>query len=268
VSALEAVDGVGEWLTDSSEEQRRRSRNALAISLLCHLALLVALWIGPPAPAPLAMPPAIQVELLASLPSQARPHAKEATAVPLAKPPPKLQPKLEVLPKRASPAMPRRRAKPRPKKSERVIRRQQRPKELRYEDALAKLRSELGEGAPDAPPAKAPQRALEEPQPSSAGAGAKLRISPELAAWMLATRRHIRAHWITPPEFREGNLQTELRVRLAEDGRVLGSPEVVRSSGNPFFDDNAVRAIRKASPLPRPPRAGNWPFVFTPEERG
>ena len=26
-------------------------------------------------------------------------------------------------------------------------------------------------------------------------------IDPEVAAWMLATRRHVRSAWVTPPEF-------------------------------------------------------------------
>jgi len=40
----------------------------------------------------------------------------------------------------------------------------------------------------------------------------------------------------------------------------------VASSGNPFYDDNAVRALVKASPLPAPPKAGRRTIVFTPEE--
>lgn len=36
--------------------------------------------------------------------------------------------------------------------------------------------------------------------------------------------------------------------------------------GNPWYDENVVRAIQKASPLPAPPEAGEWAFVFVPED--
>ena len=91
--------------------------------------------------------------------------------------------------------------------------------------------------------------------------------APEEAAWMLATKRHIRSVWVTPPDFLNRGLSTELRVDLAADGAVIGEPEVVRSSGDPFADDNAVRALLKASPLPAPPQAGRRTFIFEPEER-
>lgn len=69
-----------------------------------------------------------------------------------------------------------------------------------------------------------------------------------------------------PPEFRESELDAELVVEVAADGRVLGEPELVRSSGNPFYDDNAIRAIRKSSPLPPPPKAGKRTIIFKSEE--
>ena len=41
---------------------------------------------------------------------------------------------------------------------------------------------------------------------------------------------------------------------------------MLRRSGNPWYDESVVRAIQKASPLPPPPEAGEWPFVFKPED--
>ena len=38
------------------------------------------------------------------------------------------------------------------------------------------------------------------------------------------------------------------------------------SSGNPNFDDNAVRAVLQASPLPAPPASGDWPVLFNPTD--
>ena len=47
---------------------------------------------------------------------------------------------------------------------------------------------------------------------------------------------------------------------------MLGKPRIVQRSGNYHYDDGVVRAIRKASPLPAPPEAGEWTFVFVPED--
>jgi len=57
----------------------------------------------------------------------------------------------------------------------------------------------------------------------------------------------------------------EIRVRLSAGGDVLGT-RVVRRSGNPWYDESVERAIKKASPLPPPPEADEWLFVFRPED--
>ena len=85
--------------------------------------------------------------------------------------------------------------------------------------------------------------------------------------WLRETRAHVQRAWITPREFLNRGLETHLSVRLAADGSVIGEPVIVRSSGDPYWDDNAVRALRRASPLPPPPEPGEWPFAFSPEER-
>ena len=76
-----------------------------------------------------------------------------------------------------------------------------------------------------------------------------------------------RSVWVNPPEFVGRGLRTELRVELRADGTVVGDPQVLRSSGDPYADDNAVRALKKASPLPAPPEAGAQTFIFVPEAR-
>ena len=55
------------------------------------------------------------------------------------------------------------------------------------------------------------------------------------------------------------------RVRLSAGGEVLGT-RVERRSGNPWYDESVERAIKKASPLPPPPEADEWLFVFRPED--
>ena len=63
-----------------------------------------------------------------------------------------------------------------------------------------------------------------------------------------------------PPESRD------LEVKLDAAGNVKGKPRIARRSGNPWYDDGVVRSIQKASPLPAPPEAGAWTFVFTSDE--
>ena len=92
-------------------------------------------------------------------------------------------------------------------------------------------------------------------------------VNEEARAWMAAVRRHVRSRYITPPEFLDRALVTLLQVLLTAEGEVLGAPEVILGSGDPFWDDNAIRTVRKASPLPPPPEAGTWTFAFSSEDR-
>ena len=138
------------------------------------------------------------------------------------------------------------------------------PQELDYEDALAELRSELGEGAvePGTEELLASVRAGEPAAVSPAGRTGP--IDAELATWQRAAAARVRSKWITPPEFLYRGLRTSLLVSLTSRGDVVGSPVVTVSSGDVYADDNAVRALLKASPLPAPPEPGDWPFLFTP----
>jgi TonB family protein len=224
-------------------------RSLLVFSALGHFFLMLALMLTPGAP-PLRIPPALTVDLVAALPPSPTPSAPVPAAPP--------KPKVKLLPKQAPPALPKAKPKAKPK-PEPAIQRRARPKELAYEDALAKLRGEV-----DAEPLLAAAPPVPAASPGRAARG--LAVAPELLAWHQAVKRHVRSVWITPPEFRDRGLAAELVIDVAADGRVLGRPELVASSGNPFYDDNAVRALLRASPLPAPPKAGRRTIVFTPEE--
>jgi colicin import membrane protein len=209
----------------------------------------------------------LTVDLVASVPMPAapkpatriepQPETKSAAKPAPAPPPP--APKLKILPKTAPPATARS-ARPEPE----PVRRRPRPEEMSYDDALAQLRNQLGESAPVETP---PEVTRAEPQATASDRPTEgIRVSPEVAAWILAVKRHVRSVWITPPEFRDARLATALDVDVSATGDVIGEPEVVRSSGNHFYDDNAVRAILKSSPLPAPPSAGRKRIIFTPQE--
>jgi len=234
-------------------------RSLLIFSALAHGLLVLGLMVAP-GPPRLRVPPALTVDLVAAFPS---PPASSPSAAgkpePAIAPPPK--PKVKILPKQAPPALAKPKSKPKPK-PEPILARRPRPKELAYEDALAQLRGETA----DSPPAIVPAAPADASPRSATQPSQGVKIAPELLAWHGAVKRHIRAVWITPPEFRNRALAAELVIDVAADGRVLGRPELVGSSGNPFYDDNAVRALIRASPLPPPPKAGRQTLVFTPEE--
>jgi len=239
-------------------DARRRVRRAYAFSALGHLVFVILLMLRP-APDPIVFPPAITVDLIAALPSPAPPVSKPApVAKPRPAPPP---PQAKILPKSAPDAM----AKPKAPAPVEPIRRRARPKEMELGDAMAALRSDLGEAAPPLESAQ-PDTAVDAiGAPGPASSAGTARVSPELLAWINATRRHVQSVWVNPPEFLDRGLMTRLEVQLLADGTVVGDPEVTSSSGDPYADDNARRALVKASPLPAPPAAGIQVFIFSPE---
>ncbi len=256
-----------DWVEGQRVESGWSMRSLLVLSLVGHLCLMLGLMLTP-GPAPLRMPQSLTVELVAAVPVAPKPPAPPPAPTPTPTPtpapaPPPPKPKVKILPKQA----PSVQLKPKPKpKPEPALHRRPRPKELAYEDALAQLRGELGEppAAMDSPePAESPAPAPDSP---SARSSQGVKVDPELLAWHQAVKRHIRAGWVNPHEFRNRGLAAELVIDVAIDGRLLGRPKLVASSGNPFYDDNAVRALTRVSPLPPPPKAGPRTIVFTSEE--
>ena len=62
------------------------------------------------------------------------------------------------------------------------------------------------------------------------------------------------------PQTSQAGLTATIGVKVARDGRVL-SAWVIRSSGDPGFDDSAQIAVRKASPLPFPSEPHYYEFI-------
>ncbi len=98
---------------------------------------------------------------------------------------------------------------------------------------------------------------IRKPAPSAAVTGASAgeqRVPPEQLAYFRLLDERIRANWTVPfqrPEETK-SLMVQLRITIEKDGRV-SSVWMEKGSGNSFFDDSVLRAIRKASPLPVPP---------------
>lgn len=257
------------------EARRRSLRNALIASTVGH-ALVVGLLLLRPALSPrtLQLPSVVTVELVAAAPAPTRaprPAPAPAPPPPAAKPVPR---------KVVLPARPAREVEPPPRELV-TPRPQPKPAEEDYEDLLEKLREDAGEARPEPiemvrrrtspPPSPSPAtrpRAQAAPQATPAPTtGAPGRLAPpEVVAWLRDARIHVRRVWVLAPGFRLQPLETHVEVRLDSGGHVVGEPQITRRSGNPWYDESVVRAIEKASPLPAPPEAGEWPFVFRPEE--
>ena len=261
--------------------RRQELRRLFAISAAVHLVLLVAFGFSPRSK--VSVPRGVvSVELVAA-PSAARPTA----AAPVAKPepskplpvkpepvkpepvkpePPKpepikpapIQPKKVVLP--AEPTTPK--VKPKPAVVEKPAPAKPKPAPAeQYEDVLAQLRAESGEDAPPTEVAKAAPAAIGPP-----GSPNGIRVSPEVAAWIKRAKIHVRKNWVVPPGFRTQTLEAHVEVNLDTSGAVRGTPRVTQPSGNPWYDEGVVMAVQKSSPLPPPPEAGKWNFVFLPED--
>jgi len=234
--------------------RRRELRLMFALSVAFHGSLLALLVTSPVSftrePAS-RLPAVITVDLVAAPAPAAKP--KQA-AVPIPKPAPKPKPivKKTVLPKQTTRDPERRAPEPKPAVQE------------DYTDVLAQLRAEKGEAAPERSATVTAAAELAKAPPESAGVGRP--ISPEVVGWMRRTKAKIKRNWVLPPGFRTQALETHVLVDIDASGRVRGEPRVTRPSGNPWYDQGVVSAIRKSSPLPAPPEADRWPFVFMPED--
>jgi outer membrane biosynthesis protein TonB len=260
---------AGELTIDLDDGRRREFRRFFVVSALLHLVLAALLAFSPALPRMSAPMGAISVELVAApgrpapaprAKPQAAPAPKPAPAPPpaAAKPKPPV-PEKRVLPKESTLPKPT----PRPKREElspEEVARPAKPQQ-EYGDVLEQLRSELGEE--EVPEAEPEQVAAVAP---AGGGGTGRPVSPEVADWMRRTRIHVRRSWVVPPGFRQLSLATAVELELDASGNLLGEPEIVKRSGNPWYDDGVLRSIRKASPLPPPPDSGVWNFVFVSDE--
>jgi hypothetical protein len=233
---------------------RREFRRLLVVSAAAHV--LFAFFLGYSPGGEVTMPQGVIAVQLVAPPPSATP-APRAAARPAPPPPPR--PKEVVLPREASLPEPRPAAKqepPKPKPEAEPA--QEEPAEKDYADVLSELRSEAGDEEPS--PEAAPQ------QTAAIGSPEGQPVSPEFMAWERKARIHIRQNWVVPPSFRNEPLRTSIVVELDAAGAVVGEPRIVKRSGNPWYDEGVVRSIQKASPLPPPPEAGDWSFVFVADE--
>jgi colicin import membrane protein len=250
------VTGTEELFIQLGELRRHELRRLIAISAAAHLVVVAVYGFSPESK--ISVPRGVISVELVSLPSAARP----TTSAPVAKPaPPKPlppKPKKVLLP--AEPTTPK--VKPKVVKPEVVEKPAPTPAPAEnLEDVLAQFRAESGEDAPPTEIAKAAPAVIGTP-----GSPDGVAISPEVAAWLKSAKFHVQKNWKLPSGFRTQVLEARVEVNLDASGAVLGTPRISRRSGNPWYDEGVVRAIQMSSPLPAPPEAGKWNFVFLPED--
>ncbi len=240
--------------------RRREFRRLTTTSLVCHgVAFLIFIWDPIPRRLP-AMPTVVEVQFV-SLPDDA---AKAAAPVVVSKPKPKPPvAKKVVLPAKPRPVVPKPKPEPKPVPKKPEPKPEVKPEptpEAGYDDVLAQLRATHGETAIKPKPQASP---VEVAATGTVGA----QISREEAAWRSRLRIHLRQSWVLAPGFRDESLSTQVSVRLDARGHVIGEPRVERRSGNPWYDDSAIRAVRKArQPWPAPPSADTYIIEFRPED--
>lgn len=236
------------WLDAQAAAQQRIYTRGILLSVVLHAAVGLAIAYAPE-PDPIKRPEVISVRMIAMPPApKAAPVPPAPKPVP-AKPTP--VPKKVILPKRAQSVT----KKPKPK-----------PKPLDYDDALAALRDELADEQPLLKPPEVPvgveaENTTDEDVPPSTG-----ELDPIAAVWMRAVDLHVRKSYVVVQDFREKFLRAELIAEIGPSGEVIGLPEITQSSGNPYYDDNVVRALLRASPLPPPPAPGDWEFGFSADD--
>ena len=246
--------------------RKRELRFMFALSAVFHLsmaALLVTSNFSLSRNDVYQLPGVISVDLVAAPPAATPRPAPPKAAPP--KPPPLVKKpivKKTVLPKEAmlDPEKPKPLAKAKPKPAPELVPDSKPVVQENYADVMAQLRAEAGESAPE-PVVTATAKTAAVPR-SPAG----IAISPEDAAWIRRTKTHVKRYWVVAPGFRTQDFETHVLVNIDRRGDVRGKPKITKPSGNPWYDESVVRAIIKSSPLPAPPEADRWPFVFRPED--
>jgi len=75
-------------------------------------------------------------------------------------------------------------------------------------------------------------------------------------AWATQVDAAIRSVWVTPVGFITDTelqgLKAKVRISVSADGK-LSNPTVKQSSGNLYFDDSCVQAVKTAGKVPPPP---------------
>jgi colicin import membrane protein len=229
---------------------------------------LVSLQPSPsPAPAPsLAPPRAIEPKAKEAEPEKPPPKAEE-------RPKPAPKPKAISLAPPKKKETPEKKEEPEKKVSEAIKHLRERRQKEKVEDAIDQIRRRQAEkkieSAVDDLRRQREARlvdsaiegirkrvtigssgAIESGDPSTGGASSGVMSIKHKIYYNLIWQR-IRSVWVLPTEVLGGqkNLETIVAIRIARDGQIEDI-QFEKKSGNAYLDESALRAIKKANPLP------------------
>jgi colicin import membrane protein len=102
------------------------------------------------------------------------------------------------------------------------------------------------------------QKQVEKPDPTSSQTNSGSRaakmtsgeIAVKIADYDSAIWSRIYRNWSVPPELKpKGNVETIIEIKIMRDGS-LAYVRFEKRSGNAYFDDSAMKAVKKSAPFP------------------
>lgn len=237
-----------------SREDRGGLRRMLVLSLLLHAFALSLFFVCvPKASSPkLTFGPDYAVSLVSSADlrmdggNSSRELAKELADLPEAEPAPAAPPKPEEKVSRSEPAS----LSPVPVRKVEPMKRQDGALGKAIEEIRRRVES-AGQKQASAP--AYPGGGITSDSPiggSPAGAVGDAELGARMKAYYGSIWMRIKRHWSMPPDLLpRQNIEAVIHVRILRSGAVEGISFEQRS-GNSYFDESAMRAVRKASPFP------------------
>ncbi|MFH1080031.1 MAG: TonB family protein [Pseudomonadota bacterium] len=117
------------------------------------------------------------------------------------------------------------------------------------EKALAAIRDRV-QSVSKPPPAAGKQAAQAEGQAAGRADAGQADTGQRMDPYYAEIWARIRGQWSLPQGILpKGNVETVINVRILRNGAVV-DVGFEKRSGNGYFDDSAIRAVKKASPLP------------------
>lgn len=107
--------------------------------------------------------------------------------------------------------------------------------------------------------------AIQEIEKRVAERGAAVTAS-QMERYFGVVQERVKGFWVIPDTLSAEDLETVVIIEIDREGHVV-KWRFERSSGNPSFDQSAMRAITKATPFPPPPGGGTIEIglVFQPD---